>query len=149
MRTKIICLVTVLNLCCAWPLCAPAEEKPAATTETPKPPAATIGPRDSTIEERVADLENFVAGTVPDLTDGKGKTIRKTNLTISTGDNAWMLTSSALVLLMTGPGLALFYGGLVRRKNVLGTCMQSFMMMCLITVLWAIYGYSQAFAKGN
>ena len=65
------------------------------------------------------------------------------------GDNAWMLTSSALVLLMTGPGLALFYGGLVRKKNVLATMMQSFMMMCVITVLWAIYGYSEAFSEGN
>ena len=64
-------------------------------------------------------------------------------------DNAWMLTSSALVLLMTGPGLALFYGGLVRKKNVLGTMMQSFAMMALISVLWAIIGYSLAFGPGN
>ena len=55
----------------------------------------------------------------------------------SAGDNAWMLVSAALVLLMTGPGLALFYGGLVRRKNILGTMMQSFAMMGLVTVLWA------------
>jgi Amt family ammonium transporter len=65
------------------------------------------------------------------------------------GDNAWMLTSAALVLLMTGPGLALFYGGLVRKKNILGTMMQSFAMMCLVTVLWAIVGYSLAFGHGN
>ena len=64
-------------------------------------------------------------------------------------DNAWMLVSAALVLLMTGPGLALFYGGLVRRKNILGTMMQSFAMMGLITILWAIIGYSLAFAHGN
>ena len=63
----------------------------------------------------------------------------------SAGDNAWMLVSSALVLLMTGPGLALFYGGLVRRKNVLATMMQSFILMCLITVIWAVVGYSLAF----
>jgi ammonium transporter, Amt family len=67
----------------------------------------------------------------------------------SAGDNAWMLTSAALVLLMTGPGLALFYGGLVRRKNILGTMMQSFAMMGLITILWAIVGYSLAFGHGN
>ena len=67
----------------------------------------------------------------------------------SSADNAWMLTSSALVLLMTGPGLALFYGGLVRKKNVLGTMMQSFAMMAVITVLWAIVGYSLAFGTGN
>jgi len=67
----------------------------------------------------------------------------------SAGDNAWMLTSAALVLLMTGPGLALFYGGLVRKKNILGTMMQSFAMMCLVSVLWAIVGYSLAFGHGN
>ncbi len=68
---------------------------------------------------------------------------------VSAGDNAWMLTSAALVLLMTGPGLALFYGGLVRRKNVLATMMQSFAMMCIITVLWALVSYSLAFGTGN
>ncbi|MGA7241471.1 MAG: ammonium transporter [Bryobacteraceae bacterium] len=63
----------------------------------------------------------------------------------SAGDNAWMLVSAALVLMMTGPGLALFYGGLVRRKNVLGTMMQSFILMCVVTVIWALVGYSLAF----
>jgi len=63
----------------------------------------------------------------------------------SAGDNAWMLISSALVLMMTGPGLALFYGGLVRRKNVLGTMMQSFVLMAVVTVIWAVAGYSLAF----
>src|SRR5580658_1734338 len=67
----------------------------------------------------------------------------------SAGDNAWMLTSAALVLLMTGPGLALFYGGLVRKKNILGTMMQSFAMMCMVTIIWAICGYSLAFGHGN
>ena len=66
----------------------------------------------------------------------------------SAGDNAWMLTSTALVLLMTGPGLALFYGGLVRKKNVLGTMLQSFILMALVTVLWVIFGYSLAFGEG-
>jgi Amt family ammonium transporter len=67
----------------------------------------------------------------------------------SAGDNAWMLVSSALVLLMTGPGLALFYGGLVRKKNILGTMMQSFAMMGLVTIIWAVVGYSLAFGHGN
>lgn len=65
------------------------------------------------------------------------------------GDNAWMLTSAALVLMMSGPGLALFYGGLVRKKNILGTMMQTFAMMAVITVLWALVGYSLAFGDGN
>jgi hypothetical protein len=77
--------------------------------------------------ERLARLEQQVA-------DAKGS-----------ADNAWMLTSSALVLMMTGPGLALFYGGLVRKKNVLGTMMQSFAMMAIVTVAWALYGYSLSF----
>jgi len=67
----------------------------------------------------------------------------------SSGDNAWMLTSSALVLMMTGPGLALFYGGLVRKKNVLSTMMQSFALMAIVTVLWAIIGYSLCFGSGT
>ncbi len=80
---------------------------------------------------RLAKLEQQVA-------DAKGS-----------ADNAWMLTSSALVLLMTGPGLALFYGGLVRKKNVLATMAQSFAMMAVITVLWGVLSYSLAFGSGN
>src|SRR5262245_22418213 len=68
---------------------------------------------------------------------------------IDTGDTAWMLTSTALVLMMTIPGLALFYGGMVRRKNVLATVAQSFGATCLITVLWMIIGYSIAFTDGG
>jgi len=83
------------------------------------------------VQEQVAQLQQQVA-------DAK-----------SAGDNAWMLVSSALVLMMTGPGLALFYGGLVRKKNVLATMMQSFTMMALITVLWALVGYSLAFGPGT
>ena len=66
----------------------------------------------------------------------------------SAGDNAWMLVSAALVLMMTGPGLALFYGGLVRRKNVLSTIMHSFVLMAVVTMLWAVVGYSLAFGEG-
>jgi len=84
-----------------------------------------------TVEERLATAEAAI-GTAQ-----------------TAGDNAWMLVCSALVLMMTGPGLALFYGGLVRRKNVLATMMQSFVMMAVITVLWALVGYSLAFAKGS
>jgi len=67
----------------------------------------------------------------------------------SSADNAWMLTSAALVLMMTGPGLALFYSGLVRKKNVLGTMMQSFTLMAVITVLWGLFSYSLSFGPGN
>jgi Amt family ammonium transporter len=84
-----------------------------------------------TVEERLAKAETALASAQ------------------TAGDNAWMLTSAALVLLMTGPGLALFYGGLVRKKNVLGTMMQSFILMVAVTVIWAIFGYSLSFAKGT
>jgi ammonium transporter, Amt family len=69
--------------------------------------------------------------------------------TLNTGDTAWMLTSTALVLMMTIPGLALFYGGMVRKMNVLATVMQSFAVTCLVTVLWAIVSYSLAFTSGS
>src|ERR1700727_1928356 len=89
-------------------------------------------------EARIAALEKQVAAQTAAIAQAQ-----------SAGDNSWMLTSAALVLLMTGPGLALFYGGLVRRKNILGTMMQSFAMMGLITILWALVGYSLAFGHGN
>jgi Amt family ammonium transporter len=91
----------------------------------------TSAQSDSTLQEKVAQLEQQVA-------DAR-----------SAGDNAWVLTCSALVLMMTGPGLALFYGGLVRKKNVLATMMQSFALMALITILWALFGYSLAFHSGT
>ena len=81
--------------------------------------------------DKLAQLEQQIA-------DAKGS-----------ADNAWMLVSAALVLMMTGPGLALFYGGLVRKKNVLATMMQSFTMMALVTVIWALFGYSLAFGSGT
>ena len=81
--------------------------------------------------ERIAKLEQAVS-------DAK-----------SSGDNAWMLMSSALVLMMTGPGLALFYGGLVRKKNVLATMMQSFALMAIVTLLWGLVSFSLTFGSGN
>ncbi len=92
------------------------------------PVAASPVPSQS---ERIAKLEQAVA-------DAKGS-----------ADNSWMLVSSALVLMMTGPGLALFYGGLVRKKNVLATMMQSFALMAIITILWAFIGFSLSFGSGN
>jgi Amt family ammonium transporter len=68
---------------------------------------------------------------------------------LDSGDTAWMLTSVALVLMMTLPGLALFYGGMVRKKNVLATVMQSFAITCLVTVLWTVCTYSMAFTEGG
>jgi ammonium transporter, Amt family len=70
-------------------------------------------------------------------------------LALNTGDTAWLLTSTALVLMMTIPGLALFYGGMVRKKNILATATQSFAITALVTVLWMIVGYSLAFTNGG
>ena len=91
------------------------------------------------MEDRVAALEK-TAGDPHTANDA---------VKMNNGDNAWMLVSTLLVLMMTIPGLALFYGGLVRRKNVLATMMQSFSLMCVVTVLWAVIGYSLAFNVGT
>jgi ammonium transporter, Amt family len=89
-----------------------------------QPSAPAAGDRIARLEQQVADAK-------------------------SSADNGWMLVSSALVLMMTGPGLALFYGGLVRKKNVLATMLQSFTMMALITILWGLFLYSLCFGSGN
>src|SRR5579864_957757 len=88
--------------------------------------------------DRIAALEKAAAANTAAIAQAQ-----------SAGDNAWMLVSAALVLMMSGPGLALFYGGLVRKKNVLATMMQTFAMMAVITVLWGWVGYSLAFGQGN
>ncbi|HUR45320.1 MAG TPA: ammonium transporter, partial [Candidatus Saccharimonadales bacterium] len=95
-------------------------------------PLGSFAAEPLSIEQRLAKLE--AAAQAPGL---------------NMGDNAWMLASSALVLMMTAPGLILFYGGLVRSKNVLGTMMHSLVLMGVVSVLWMIYGYSMAFAEGN
>ena len=68
---------------------------------------------------------------------------------IDSGDTAWMLVSTALVLMMTIPGLALFYAGMVRKKNILATLMQSFAVCCLVTIVWMVAGYSLTFTNGS
>ena len=101
---------------------------PAGFAQAPPAGGAPVSPE---VQARIATLEQQV-------TDAR-----------SAGDNAWMLVCAALVLMMTGPGLALFYGGLVRKKNVLATMMQSFILMAVVTVLWAFFGYSLVFHEGN
>src|SRR5262245_37050900 len=81
----------------------------------------------------------------PSLPDKIAAVDAKANAAAVAGDNAWMLTSCALVLFMTAPGLAMFYGGLVRKKNVMGVMMQCLFLMGLMTVIWALYGYSFSF----
>jgi Amt family ammonium transporter len=121
------CLLTMVLLGVpflrAQQLAPPAASSAAASTSSPE-----VSP---TATDKLKELEQKVAAAQ------------------SSGDNAWMLVSAALVLMMTGPGLALFYGGLVRQKNVLAIMMQSFALMALITVLWALVGYSLCFGTGR
>jgi Amt family ammonium transporter len=97
------------------------------------PPAAAEAPAASTPPAEAAPTEPTLVGADK----------------ISAGDTAWMLTSTALVLMMSIPGLALFYGGMVRKKNVLATLMQTFAITCLVTLLWWLIGYSWAFTPGS
>ena len=96
------------------------------------PTAAAADAPAVSLEQRIAKLE--AAASAPG---------------VNSGDNAWMLVSTAMVLLMTAPGLILFYGGLVRSKNVLGTMMHSLILMSVVSVLWVVYGYSMSFGEGN
>src|SRR5437899_1972951 len=137
-------LFAILALFGAVGWCAPvmAQDKPAAPAASPAAPApAAAAPAAAPAAGAPAAAPAAPpAPTKPELVDGAK---------INSGDTAWMLSSTALVLLMTIPGLALFYGGMVRKKNVLATVMQSFAITCLVTVLWVIVGYSLAFTPGN
>src|SRR5467141_2533920 len=119
-------LVLAVLLLAAVPLSS--QQTPAPTLSSATLPATLPMPEVSkAVDEKLAQLDQRVAAAQ------------------SSADNAWMLVSAALVLMMTGPGLALFYGGLVRRKNTLAIMMQSFALMALITVMWALVGYSLCF----
>ena len=133
MKSSLVVLLLVLAaLAAPFPLAAAA-----ASASAPLPPP--------TIEQRVGDLEAYVNNT-PRPTGGHART----NLANGgPGHNAWMMTSSALVLFMTLPGLALFYGGLVRRKNVLSVLAQCLGLTGLVSILWWMFGYSLTFGQGN
>jgi Amt family ammonium transporter len=115
-----------------------ADDAPATTA--PAAAASAAAPADATSATAATAAGTPAAPTEPALI-GFDK--------INSGDTAWMLTSMALVLLMTIPGLALFYGGMVRKKNVLATLMQSFAITCVVTILWWLIGYSWAFTPGS
>ncbi len=127
-RMGIVCCSVLTLVLLAAPLLA--QQSPA--TASPATPTASVSSPD----------------VPPAVTEKLNQLEQKVTAAQSSADNAWMLVSAALVLLMTGPGLALFYGGLVRQKNVLAIMMQSFALMALITVLWALVGYSLCFG-GN
>lgn len=100
-------------------------------------------------EDKSAKETPIAAGTQADLQASTTEPSIITNAQINAGDTAWLMTSTVLVLMMTVPGLALFYSGMVRRKNVLSTLMQSFAITCLVTILWWAVGYSLAFTPGD
>jgi Amt family ammonium transporter len=133
-----IVLVLSIGAAVAHMQTASADTAPAAAAPAAAPPAA--GP---TIEQRLANLEAYVTNGAPDANGGA------LAATSGPGHNGWMMISSALVLFMTLPGLALFYGGLVRRKNVLSVLAQCFGTAGLVTIIWWAVGYSLAFGKGT
>ena len=118
-----------------------AAATPAAATATP----AAAAPAAAT--PAAASAAGCVKGFTP--TAGADAAFCYSGDSVNSGDTAWMLTSSVLVLMMTIPGLALFYGGMVRKKNILATLAQSFGATCVITVLWMVIGYSLAFTDGG
>jgi Amt family ammonium transporter len=119
-----------------------AADQKAATPAAPAPAAAAP-------DAKAAEAPKADAAAAPAAAPAPDSPQLVAADKISSGDTAWMLSSTALVLLMTIPGLALFYGGMVRKKNVLATVMQSFAITCLVTVLWVVVGYSIAFTKGG
>src|ERR1700674_1970486 len=121
----------------------PADAAPAAAAPAPAAPAAAAA-----APAAAPDAAQPAAAAAPPTPSASEPSVI-TNAQINSGDTAWMLASTALVLMMTIPGLALFYGGMVRKKNVLATLMQSFAICCLVTVLWWVVGYSLAFTPGS
>src|SRR5205807_4168601 len=134
-------LTTALLAAC---LCITARAEDAKTVGTNAVAAATATPPKPTMEDRMADVEAYI-------TNGARQTNAATALATSSGPghNAWQMTSTALVLFMTLPGLALFYGGLVRRKNVLSVLAHCLGITGLVTILWWICGYSITFHSGK
>jgi Amt family ammonium transporter len=134
---------------------APAlADPPAAPPPAPTAVAAPPGPATPTLEQRISSLEAYVNNGDPTASlkgkDGKipDGLVTPTSATSGPGHNAWMMTSAALVLFMTLPGLFLFYGGLVRRKNILSVIAQCFGLAGLVTIFWVAFGYSAVFADG-
>ncbi len=125
---------------------------PAAIVAEAKP-AEAAKPRELTLEQRVADIEAYMNNGKRVADDGAIKAenkAQKTNVPgAGPGHNAWLMTSALLVLFMTLPGLALFYGGLVRSKNILSVVAQCFGIAGLVTILWWLIGYSLVFSEGN
>jgi Amt family ammonium transporter len=142
-------LLTLLALVGALGLVAPAISQDKAAAPAAGPAAAPAAAPDAKAAEAPKADAGAPAAGAPAAPPAPTEPQLIAADKINSGDTAWMLTSTALVLMMTIPGLALFYGGMVRKKNVLATLMQSFAITCLVTVLWVIAGYSIAFMPGS
>ena len=141
----LIALIGVLGLCGG----VQAQDK-AADQKAPAPAVTTApAPAAAAPEAKAVEAPKAEAAAAPAAPPAPDTPQLIAVDKINSGDTAWMLASTALVLMMTIPGLALFYGGMVRKKNVLATLMQSFAITCLVTVLWVVIGYSLAFTKGG
>src|SRR5690349_9438788 len=140
-------IVSGLTLARVW---AAEEVKASVPTDTPAAPAAAApaAKADPNVEQRLADLEAYINNTARGADAADAKITSKISGP-GPGHNAWMMTSAALVLFMTLPGLALFYGGLVRRKNVLSVLAQCLGITGLVAILWWAFGYSMVFADGS
>lgn len=112
-------------------------------------PAAAVAQTEESPSGETEGEEGGEKETGDGKSDEGGSTDKAPAVSFDTGDTAWMMVSCALVLMMTAPGLALFYGGLVRKKNIIGVMMQCFFLMGLMSVVWALWGYSFAFGGGN
>jgi len=123
-------------------------QNPSTVVVSPPPTLITAGPKDPTTEQRLADLEAYVNNAAR-AADNATNNVKSNISGPGPGHNAWQMTAAALVLFMTLPGLALFYGGLVRRKNVLSVAAQCFFLAGLVTILWWLCGYSLVFHKGT
>ncbi|MEQ1753572.1 MAG: ammonium transporter [Micropepsaceae bacterium] len=127
---------------------AAPQASPAAPVSSEAAPAAT-DPAPPTTEAAPSAPETATPEAAPAADPAPALDAHAVALSLNSGDTAWMLTSTALVLLMTVPGLALFYSGMVRKKNILATAAQSFAITAVVTVLWAVIGYSIAFTNGG
>ena len=154
MRKLLMSLAMAASLLTGGVGAALADDASSATAATASAPAAA-----ASTPAAAAQASNVSAAAAPDASAASAtaaaapaaptEPFSVDSSKINSGDTAWMLTSTALVLFMTIPGLALFYGGMVRKKNVLATVMQSFAITCVVTVLWTVIGYSLAFTPGN
>ena len=150
MRKLLLTVLMAGSLLAAGLSAARADDASGASASAASAPAAAMASMPMAAPAAASDASAPAAASAAAAADAAPTApVSVDSSKINSGDTAWMLTSTALVLFMTIPGLALFYGGMVRKKNVLATLMQSFAICCVVTILWVVVGYSLAFTPGN